>query len=182
MQIQTDLLTAHPQLRTAKAADFLASFKRILADPATMFLALNLLQNEKTKQLILSDAGVAQQVQLLLNPSVEKIAQTSDQALRDNARLVLLVRKAEAVDSATVAELVAALGIQGDAATATKAVQKLVMRTIQLHILQATIDKQTNVVYFQWGKKECQAAAEQAGDQARSHGGSGQGGRGTPLV
>ena len=148
MEIQIDLLISDENLRTERLSEFIGTFKGVFADPEIMFLGLNLFQSEKTRQLIGSDAAVAEQVKLLLEPSIDKIDQISDQNARENARIVMLIEKAKAVNSAGIPDLVTAFGIKGDPATATKAVQKLVMRAIQLNLMSATIDKKTNTVYF----------------------------------
>lgn len=148
LEIQTQLLTADPQLKTQKLGEFTETLQRLLADPETMFLALNVIQDEATKGLVAGNQAIAAKVKLLSEPTVEQLEKTTDEATLENARLVLLVRKAQSANSASISELVAALGIKGDAGVATKAVQKLVMRAIQLNIIQGTIDKKTDTIYF----------------------------------
>ena len=148
LEIQTKLLTADAQLREQKLEEFTETLKKTLADPETMFLGLNVLQNEETRQLMAANPAVSAQIKLLSEPSIAQLEQTGDESIRENARLVLLVQKAQSANAASISELVSALGIKGDPALATKAVQKLVMRAIQLNIMQATIDKKTDTVYF----------------------------------
>lgn len=145
MEQQVSLLKTHPELKAAKEAEFIAVLEKTLDDPETMFLALELIQDPFVSSLAAKKAELVKKTDAISKPSKELASAFGDHEFAENIRLTLLVKKAVESDVISLDELSKSLGLE---TPGFKAVQRLIMKSIQLNLIKATIDKKTDRVYF----------------------------------
>lgn len=148
LERQSLLLKQNAQLLTSKGASFAETLENSINDPATMYIVLELANDPFVAKIIAEKQSLSQKVKALTEPSCQLTSSFTDKSFIENIQLSLLVKKAVEVDSIPLDELANALGCTASGSAGQKAVQKLVMRSIQLNLIKATIDKQSNRVYF----------------------------------
>lgn len=142
------LLKQDAQLLAAKSATYAETLENNVNDPATMYIVLELANDPFVSKLIAGKQSLSQKVKALAEPSCQLTTSFGDKTFVENIQLSLLVKKAVEVDSIPLDELASVLGCDTTGVAGQKAVQKLIMRSIQLNLIKATIDKQSNRVYF----------------------------------
>ena len=126
---------------------FVNQLELLLNDPQIMFLIVEICDNLLFSEILPRYNVLADKIAAIRNPSVEICSNFNDSVFIENIQLSLLVKKSLKTESISMNELKKQFSLV-ETEQSMKNIQRLIMKAIQLNLIDAVIDKKSNKVFF----------------------------------
>ena len=140
-------MASDEDLQATRLPVLLNNAHELIAHPRFMLLIHGVI-SEEFRPLLRGNPSLLEKVELLTRPTAEACQALTDQAFLFNARLAHLVQMVRTLNSVSLSELRQKCCFGQDEFT-EKDTQKLVVKAVQFGLINASIDKKSNKVYFQ---------------------------------